>query len=115
MKNGTMFGTLSNYEDREYKDNHRYITLEDLQEKRTYEVIDAFFVDLDDKLNLFDYYNYVGDIYENEFEDFKNSLLKVSIYGEVNEIKYHDQIMMLSTCNFFKENGRFILVTKRIE
>lgn len=117
MKNGTMFGTLEKYKSEDYKEKHKYITLETLEEARTYEVIDAFYINLNEnKIKIFEYYKYSGDLNENKMEKFKQSLSNVSIYGVSNHINYDDQIMMLSTCSYFVNNGngRFVIVTKLI-
>lgn len=116
MKNKTMFGTLENYKDIDYKNNHKYIVFNTLNENRVYEVIGAFHTEIDeDNPNLFKYYNYCGNLEREQMEEFIHKISDISIYGKLRDITYEDQIMMLSTCSYFADEGRFIVVAKRIQ
>ena len=48
-------------------------------------------------------------------EEFIHKISDISIYGNLRDITYEDQIMMLSTCSYFADEGRFIVVAKRIQ
>ncbi|WP_438785605.1 class B sortase [Enterococcus sp. DIV0421] len=112
MKNGSMFGTLEKYEEVGYKDSHPFIYFNIIGESRKYEVIGAFRVDLENP--HFDYYDYYGDLSEESFDDYISKLSEITLYGEVKDIRYGEQVLMLSTCSYFVEEGRFIVVAKRV-
>ncbi len=112
MKNDTMFGTLERYQDIEYKKSHPVINFETENESRKYEVIAAFSADLDKE--HFDYYNQVGDWTEEQFKNYIDNISRISYYGNIENLSYNDQIVQLSTCSYFAESGRFVVVAKRI-
>lgn len=112
MKNGSMFGTLEEYEDEEYKNNHRYVYFTTTDEERVYEVVAAFRVMLDSL--SFGYYNYCGDWTKEEFDRYFERVFDLSVYNKKDSVSYDNQIMMLSTCSSFIEKERFVVVTKRV-
>lgn len=112
MNNGSMFGTLEKYKDIDYRDAHRIIEFNTMDGKGTYEVIAAFYIDLDQ--HHFDYYNYYGDWTEENFNNFIENISRISIYGSVENVHYTDQIIQLSTCSYFVNEGRFVVVAKKI-
>lgn len=113
MKNGTMFGTLEKYKDIEYRNSHNLIEFDTLGGQRLYEIIAAYHIDLDKQ--HFKYYNYYGDWTEERFNDFIENISKISIYGKVQDVSYADQIIQLSTCSYFTDDGRFVIVAKKIK
>jgi len=112
MENESMFGTLENYEDEEYKNNHRYVYFTTMDEERVYEVVAAFRVMLDGL--SFGYYNYCGDWTKEEFEQYFKRVFDLSVYGNKEPVSYDNQVMTLSTCSSFIEKERFVVVTKRV-
>lgn len=115
MKNKTMFGTLEYYKDTEYKNIHKYIYFNTLGENRVYEVIGAFYEQIDiGNPRHFNYYNYTGDISENDYNELIRKISDISIYGEIKDIQKPEQLIMLSTCSYFAEEGRFVVIAKRI-
>lgn len=116
MDNGEMFGTLENYKDIDYKNNHEYILFKTLKEKRIYQVVAAFYTEIDgNNPELFKYYNYCGDLNDEKMNELITKISENSIYGQMNNITKDDKIIMLSTCSYFAKEGRFVLVAKRIE
>lgn len=112
MKNSSLFGTLENYKNKNYKNEHKFVYFNTMGENRKYQVVGAFYVDLDKP--HFRYYEYNGDITMESFIDFLAGLSNVSMYDEVKDINYSDQIIMLSTCSYFVEEGRFVVVAKKL-
>ncbi|WAW15372.1 class B sortase [Peptostreptococcus equinus] len=112
MKNHTMFGTLEKYKDIEYRNSNNLIEFDTFGGQRLYEIIAAYHIDLDKQ--HFKYYNYYGDWSEERFNDFVENISKISIYGKVEDVSYTDQIIQLSTCSYFTDDGRFVIVAKRI-
>ncbi|MGU8717548.1 class B sortase [Clostridium perfringens] len=111
MQNSTMFGTLDNYEDKKYMESHKYIELKTLKEDRRYEVIAAFYTNIE--TSDFQYFNFCGNPSRDAYEKYINELSKVSLYGKVENITHEDQIMMLSTCSDTSGPERFVVVAKR--
>ncbi len=113
MKNGTMFGELDLYESKKYRDEHPIMELNTLDESREYEIFAAFHTRL--AHDAFPYYNYVGDLTEDNFSEFMEQLGAVAYYGSGNWPKYGDQLVMLSTCSYHTTDGRFVVVGKRVD
>ncbi|HEL0010196.1 TPA: class B sortase [Streptococcus equi subsp. zooepidemicus] len=112
MKNGSMFGTLEEYENEEYRNDHRYVYFTTTDEERVYEVVAAFRVMLDGL--SFGYYNYCGDWTKEEFNRYFERVFDLSVYDKKEPVSYDNQIMTLSTCSSFIEKERFVVVTKRV-
>ena len=112
MQNSKMFGTLDNYEDKAYMEEHKYIEFKTLKEDRRYEVIAAFYTNIE--TSNFKYFNFCGNPSREDFEKYIKNLSNVSLYGKVDNITHEDQIMMLSTCSDTSGPERFVVVAKRI-
>ena len=63
----------------------------------------------------FRYYEYVGDMTEERFDEFMNQLRQHSFYNTESWPEYGDQLIILSTCSYYTENGRFVVVARRVE
>lgn len=117
MKNGTMFSELTNYSDESYFEMHPYITFDTLEENGTYAVIAAFReqVHYQDETGVFRYYDYGGDLTEEQFNDFIANIMELSLYDTGLTAEYGDRLLTLSTCAYHTGNGRFVVVAKRID
>lgn len=114
MKNGTMFGDLDLYESKEYRDKHPVVEFDTPEESRKYEVVAAFRTKLVyEGEGGFQYYNYVGDMTEETFQEFVSQLKSISYYGTENLPRYGDQLLILSTCSYHAKDGRFVVVARR--
>lgn len=116
MKNGTMFGELDEYQSKDYRDEHPILEFYTEDEAREYEIFAAFHTKLvSDGEPGFPYYKYVGDLTEDQFHEFMEHLGAVSYYGSGNWPQYGEQLVMLSTCSYHTENGRFVVVGRRVD
>ena len=69
----------------------------------------------DENQEGFRYYEYVGDMTEERFDEFMNQLRQHSFYNTESWPEYGDQLIILSTCSYYTENGRFVVVARRVE
>ncbi len=115
MKSGTMFGTLPSYADRTYRDAHSIICFDTLYERREYEVIAAFASKIygEDEVG-FRYYEYTDLSEHKVFEEYMTGVMSSALYDTKAEISYGDELITLSTCSYHTEDGRFVVVAKRI-
>ena len=113
MNNGTMFGTLDYYADKEWAEQHRYINFDTLDENRVYKVFAAFQTALGSE-NEFKYSERAGKLSDEEYKAFVNDIKDASVMftGECPDKK--TQILMLSTCSYHAENGRFVVAAYRV-
>ena len=64
--------------------------------------------------NVFRYYFFVDAQTEEEFDEYVNNAKKASIYKNDIEAEYGDQLLTLSTCDYSQEDGRFVVVARKI-
>lgn len=114
MRDGSMFGTLKKYESRKFYEEHPYIQFDTLYEQYTYEIIAAFRSQVyEDSRDVFKYYQYYGELGEEDFLEFYQNIKDMSLYDTGVDAVYGDALLMLSTCAYHVENGRFVIVAKR--
>ena len=115
MKSGAMFGTLMNYKDQTYYEQHKEMLLFTADCERKYEVIAAFRSKVyytTDK--VFKYYKFFQANTEDEFNYFYNNIKKMSLYDTGVTAEFGDRFITLSTCTSYTDNGRFVVVAKEI-
>jgi len=113
MKNGTMFGSLDQYERESYWRDHPVLAFDTLQANRQYEVVAAFQTRLYYEQEAgFRYYQNTGDMTEEDFAYFMNQVNAAALYDTGIEPEYGDRLLILSTCSNHAEHGRFIVVAR---
>lgn len=116
MKSGAMFGTLSDYADESYYQEHRYITLYTEECQRNYEILAVFRSQVYLKTDqVFKFYKFFQADTEEEFDDFYQNIKELSLYDTGVTAGFGDHFITLSTCSYHVENGRFVVVAKEIE
>ncbi len=115
MRNNTMFGDLDAYESEDYFKNHSIIEFNTLYEERRYKVISVFRSEiLPEDSDQFKYYEFYQAESKEDFDDFFQNIKKISEYETGVRADYGDTFITLSTCAYHTENGRFVVVAKRI-
>lgn len=116
MKDGTMFGELKKFTDEDFFNNHQYITITNLYEEKTYEVISVFkdYVHTTDDTS-FKFYKYYGNPDEEEFNRMVDFITDNSIHSRnLNELSMDDYIIQLVTCSYHTTNGRLSVVLREV-
>ena len=114
MKNGTMFGDLDDYKDKDWAKEHKNIEFETISEKRKYCVFAAIQTKVGSK-DEYKYYNKTGQLNEKEYVDFLKEIKEISLIDLGNYPEKKAQILMLSTCSYHTDNGRFVVLAYRTE
>ena len=116
MKSGKMFGTLNKYSDIAYYEKHPFIQFDTIYEKGVYQVMYVFRdkVRNEDTIS-FKYYQFIDANSADEFNSNMQEMAKMSLYHTGVEATYSDQLLTLSTCDHTEEDGRFVVVAKRVE
>ncbi|MGN1216588.1 MAG: class B sortase [Phocaeicola sp.] len=116
MKSGEMFGNLKLYADEEYGMEHNIIRFDSLYEEREYELIAVFysqvFYESDD---VFKYYKFFQADTQEEFNEWYENIKAMSLYDTGVTAKFGDEFLTLSCCSYHVEDGRFVVVGKRIK
>lgn len=116
MKSGKMFGNLNRYSSEDYCKNHSTIQFDTIYEKGTYEVMYVFRSRIynEDEV-VFKYYQFFDAASEKEFESNMQEMAALSLYDTGVTANYGDELLTLSTCDNSEQDGRFVVVAKRIE
>ena len=117
MRNGDMFGTLDYYREVGFMEKHKTIKLTTLKEEREYEIISVFLsqVYLKSQTDVFKYYKFFDAYDEDEFNNFYDNIKELSLFDTGTTAKFGDEFITLSVCAYHVENGRLVVVGKRIK
>ena len=115
MKSGEMFGNLQLYADAEYGAGHRIIRFDSLYEEREYELIAVFYSQVYyESDNVFKYYKFFQADTQEEFDDWYENIKELSLYDTGVTAQLGDEFISVSSCAYHVEDGRFVVVGKRI-
>ena len=116
MKSGMMFGELKKYLDEDFYNAHKTIEFNTLYERGVYEIIEVGLseVQYQDE-NVFRYYNFLNADSEEEYQEYLNNVAQLSVYGTEIDSTYGDQLLTLSTCNNYTQDGRMFILAKRVQ
>lgn len=116
MNNGTMFGPLMDFQNTDYLKEHTTVTFDTIYSAGTYEIFAAFqAAAYDDDSDAFKYYDFINADTEDELNDYLDNIKALSLYyDEDNAPVFGDEIITLSTCDYYTEDGRFAVLAKRI-
>ena len=111
----TMFYDLEKYRDKEFYLSHKEFMYYTLDAEEKYEIIAVFISQVYKvKDDVFKYYKYYNSQTKEEFDDYIKNIRKLSLYKIDNTTKYGDKFLTLSTCEYSKENSRFVVVARKI-
>mgnify|MGYP002620997866 CR=1 FL=1 len=115
MQSGMMFGNLPLYEDHDYASEHSTICFDSLYEHREYEIIAAFYSQVYYKdQDIFKYYQFVQADTQEDFDNWYDNIKALSLYDTGVTAAFGDEFITLSCCSYQVEDGRFVVVGKRI-
>lgn len=116
MKNGHIFGTLHMYHNVDFFQAHKEIRFDTIYETGIYEVIAVLKTRiLNENEQGFRYYRFFRYNNEKEFQQCQDFINANRLFDTGSSLKYKDRILMLSTCDYSQENGRLIVVARRIK
>ena len=115
MKNGTMFKTITYYEDKAFWEEHPTVRFDTLYDTGTYDIIAAFYSQAypADAVGVFRYYQYTDLHSEDLFNEYMEQVKIASLYDTGIEAEFGDQLLTLSTCEYHRTDGRFVVVAKK--
>lgn len=113
MKDGTMFGRLTQYEQNiDYLKAHPFVELSTLWQKETYVVFAVLVVSLDVKSDrFFDYYSHPTFSSDSAFAAYVRQLELRSMYAIPMDVRPSDALLTLSTC---MGEDRLVIVCRRV-
>lgn len=112
MADGSMFAALHDYKSKKFYDEHSEVIYDTLSEYHTYKIFSVF-VTAAELEKGFAYHEFV-DGTEEEFNAYVAKCKELSLYDTGVDVAYGDKLITLSTCEHAFENGRLVVVAKRI-
>lgn len=115
MKDGSMFADLTKYSSKKYYEEHRFIRFDTIYEEAIYEIVAVFRTKVPaNDTSEFKFYNFLEADSEDEFEDYYNTIRSMSLYDIEATAISTDCLLTLSTCDHSMDDGRFVVVARRI-
>lgn len=115
MKDGSMFALLDQYKKESYWKEHPVICFDTLTRQGKYEVLAAFSESVNTgSKSEFRYYDFIEAENEKDFQDFVHRCIEHSIYNTGVWVEPGDELLTLSTCEYTKNNGRMVIVARRL-
>ncbi len=116
MKSGQMFGDLKKYKSKSFYDKHAIVKFDTIYETGNYQVMLAFQSHVfEENVIAFKYYQFIDPASEKEFESGINDMKAQALYDTGVSASYGDRLLLLSTCDYDEENGRFVVVCKKLD
>lgn len=112
MKNGTMFGALTEYADKDFYEKHKIIRFDTLADQAEYEILAVFKTTVYEG-NGFVFYEFVDAESEGEFQEYIRKCKQLSLYDTGVSAEYGNELLTLSTCEYSSRNGRMVVVGKK--
>ena len=114
MKDNTMFGHLAKYEKKSFWEENQFIYFDTLTEFHTYQIISVFTTTASVGEG-FQYHTFVDAASPEDMTKYMNSCKANALYDTGLTAEYGDKLITLSTCEYTHENGRLVIVAKRIQ
>ena len=116
MKAGTMFHDLLNYQDESYYQEHKTVVFNTIYGNAEYEVIAEFQTNIKEVEDTsFKYYQFFDADTAAEFDEYVNNCKALTPYDIPVTAKYGDKLITLSTCSYHTDEGRYVVVAKRVK
>jgi sortase B len=115
IKSGTMFHDLLKYDNQEFYQAHKTFTFDTINGTGTYEIVSVYYTQIyTTAYDGFKYYNYNGITSPALLKEFIAGSKKLSLYDTGVTVE-NQQVLTLSTCAYQVDDGRFVVVAKKIK
>ena len=115
MKNGTMFHDLLKYAKDDFYQAHKTFTFDTINGTGTYEIVAVFYTQIyTSEYTGFKYYHYNGITAQSSLKEYIAESKALSLYDTGVTVE-NEQVLTLSTCAYHVDDGRFVVVAKKIK
>ena len=112
-KGGGMFYPLKNYRKKSYWQEHQTFTFDTLYERHTYQIFAVFKTSANFGEGFaFHWFNDASS--QEEFDEYVATVKELAMYETGITAEYGDKLVSLCTCEYTLDNGRLVVVAKRI-
>lgn len=113
IKGGKMFGALEDYKSQSFYEEHKTIQFDTLTEQGEYEIV-AVFKTVAYSSAGFRYYDFVDAENKEAFNAYIEKCKELALYDTGVSAEYGDRLITLSTCEYSAQNGRLVVVAKKV-
>lgn len=113
MNNGSMFADLCKYTDENFYREHKTIRFDTLSGFGEYEIVAAFKTVAYSE-HGFKYYHFICADSAEDFDAYISKCKELAFYDTGVTAEYGDKLITLSTCEYSRQNGRMVVVAKKI-
>ena len=118
MKDGSqMFSGLLKYKDPNFYKEHKTIRITTDTQEYVYTIFSVLKSKVynNDDTNVFKYYSYIDLTSRDKFTEYISNCKKHQLYNTNTSAVYGNQIITLVTCEYSQENGRLVVVGKKLK
>lgn len=113
IKGGKMFGALESYKSKSFYEKHKTIQFDTLTEQAEYEIV-VVFKTVAYSAEGYRYYDFVNAETEEAFAEYIAKCKELALYDTGVSAEYGDKLITLSTCEYSAQNGRLVVVAKKV-
>jgi sortase B len=116
MKNGSYFGQLPEYLDQLFCKQHPSFRFDTIYESGEYEVIAVVLTKIYNQSDeVFKYYKWGLIDNEEDFNYYVENMKALSVYDTGKTAAWGDQLVTLSTCYYQTDNGRCVVLGRKLD
>lgn len=114
-RDNSILGTLDYYLDKEFYEKYPTLEFDTLYEKGNYEIVAVVKTAVKQQEESgFRYYWFHNYEEESEFQKFLDFIEENQIYDTGKDLVYGDTTIMLSTCEYTVDNGRLVVIARKM-
>ena len=115
MKDGSMFADLAKYRSKDFWQVHKTVWFDTAVGGYAYEIFAVIHTTVQaDAADAFPFYWFVDAASPEEFADYVSACKAQALYDTGIFAEYGDKLLTLSTCDNITDNGRWLVIGKRI-
>ena len=115
MKDGSMFADLAKYRSKDFWQAHKTVRFDTALGGSAYEIFAVIHTTVQaDADDVFLFYRFVDAAAPEEFADYVSACQARALYDTGISAQYGDKLLTLSTCDNITDNGRWLVIGKRI-
>ena len=115
MKDGSMFSDLSKYRSKDFWQNHKTVWFDTAVGSCAYEIFAVIHTTVQaDDADAFPFYRFVDAATPEDFADYVSACQARALYDTGIFAEYGDNLLTLSTCDNIADDGRWLVIAKRI-
>lgn len=115
MKDGSMFADLAKYRSKDFWQAHKTVWFDTELGSSAYEIFAVIHTTVQaDAAAAFPFYWFVDAASPEEFADYVSACKAQALYDTGISAQYGDKLLTLSTCDNITDNGRWLVIGKRI-